>query len=61
MTRQEIFAKAFCQAIVEMANSENALANFESYLSQHFEKWVKKYANDMEGLTYELESFAQIR
>lgn len=60
MTRQELFAKAFCEAIAKMANNEEALSNFESYLGQHFEKWVKNYANDMEGLTYEMESFAQI-
>lgn len=61
MTRQESFAKAFCEAMKELANNENALNNFESYLGQHFEKWVKNYAHDMEGLTYELQSFAQIQ
>lgn len=57
MNNQEA-AKKFIEAIKEIANKENNLDNFESYLSFHFDKWFKKYANTPEGLTAELKNFA---
>lgn len=53
-------AKVFVSAIKEIANKQNNLDNFESYLSQHFDAWMDKFANTPEGLTSELKSFAEM-
>lgn len=53
-------ARQFCAAIKKLAANETALENFESYLSMHFDKWLKVYANCPEGITDELERFAEI-
>lgn len=53
-------AKEFVNVIREMANKPNNLDNFESYLSQHFDVWMEKFANTPEGLTSELKSFAEM-
>jgi len=53
-------ARQFCAAIKKLAANEAALENFESYLSMHFDKWLKQYADYPGGITYELESFAKI-
>ena len=53
-------ARQFCAAIKKLAANEAALENFESYLSMHFDKWLKHYADYPGGITYELETFAEI-
>lgn len=61
MERQyEEEARQFCAAIKKLAANEAALDNLESYLSMHFDKWLKHYADYPGGITYELETFAEI-
>lgn len=56
----EIIAKAFCDAIRTMAAKPETIDNMESYLSNHFEVWLDRYANTPENLTYEFEGFAKM-
>ena len=53
-------AAMMCQAIKDMAKSDFALDNFESYLSHHFDSWMKKFANTPDDLAAELKDFASI-
>lgn len=53
-------AKEFCKAIKLMADNDDALENFELYLSYHFEAWLKNYANTPENISAELKDFANI-
>lgn len=60
MERQyEEEARQFCAAIKKLAANEAALDNLESYLSMHFDTWLKQYADYPGGITYELERFAE--
>ncbi len=47
-------------AIRHFAENPEALENFESYLTQHYDIWLTKYANTPDGLTAELSHFAHI-
>ena len=49
-----------CKAIKELANNEAALENLQSYLTQHYDIWLQKYASTPDGLTTELIQFANI-
>ena len=53
-------AKVFVEAIKTMASKPDNLDNFESYLSYHFDVWMKKWASNPEGLAYEVENFAKM-
>lgn len=53
-------ARQVCAAIKKLAANEAALDNLESYLSIHFDEWLKSYADYPGGITYELERFAEI-
>lgn len=53
-------ARQFCAAIKKLAANETALENLESYLSMHFDTWLKNYAYCPEGIADELERFAEI-
>lgn len=53
-------AERLTKAIKKLAENPEALENFESYLSQHFDKWFEKYANTPESLAFEFEQFSQI-
>ena len=53
-------AKVFIEAIKEMVSKPNNLDNFEFYLAQHFDVWMKKWASNPEGLAYEVENFAKM-
>ncbi len=57
---QEKTAAAFVDVIRTLAASPERLAELESYLSQHFDKWLRAYANTPEGLVYELRGFAEM-
>jgi hypothetical protein len=57
---QDDLAHELCKAIKKLGEDENALGNFESYLSYCFEKWIKKYACTPEGLTAEFMTFANM-
>ena len=56
----KLCAKAFVDAIKELALNQKKLDNLENYLSKHFDIWVDKYANTPYDITYELKGFAEI-
>lgn len=60
-TEQEKLAVEFVGAIKTIAEKEENLNNFESYLIYHFSEWMKKFANTPEGLTDELKQFAEMK
>ena len=49
-------AVIFCNAIRAM-KPEN-IDNLESYLSHHFDVWLKKYASNPESIAEEMNQFA---
>lgn len=51
-------ATMFCEAIRSFTSRPDNLENLESYLSHHFDVWMKKFANDPEGLATEMKHFA---
>lgn len=53
-------AKQFCMAIEKLANNKDALENFESYISHHFQVWLNKWARTPEDIISEFEHFANI-
>jgi regulator of RNase E activity RraB len=53
-------AKIFVDAIKKLGENENALFNFESYLSMHFGNWLERFANNPEALAYEMKSFSEM-
>ena len=58
MRKYEKQAAEFCEAICTLADNTRNLENLESYLSYHFEKWLKTFANTPEGLAAEMKYFA---
>ena len=60
MLKYEKQAAEFCEAIRTLANNTENLENLESYLSYHFEKWLKTRANTPEGLAAEMKEFAEM-
>lgn len=58
MNNQEA-AKIFVEAIQQMSNNPDNLNNLESYLGQHFDKWLK-WANTPEDMATEMASFAEM-
>lgn len=58
--RFEEQAQALCKALKVMASNENAIDNFESYLTQHFDVWMQKWANTPDGLVDEIKNFAEM-
>lgn len=55
------YARQFCKAIKLLAEKPANLDNLESYLSQHFDEWLAKYARTPEELTAEMKNFAEMR
>lgn len=53
-------ARQVCAAIKKMAEKENTLDNFETYLSFHFKEWLEKFANTPQDMACELQEFAKI-
>lgn len=53
-------ARKFCEAIKLIAENDEALENFEMYLSYHFEAWLKNYANTPDKISTEIKDFANI-
>ena len=53
-------AKALCNALKAMTNNEYSIENFESYLSYHFDTWLRMYANTPDDMTAEIQHFANI-
>ena len=56
----ELCAKAFVDAIKELALNQKKLDNLENYLSKHFDIWMDRYANTPSGIIYELRGFAEM-
>jgi len=54
----EQLAAEFINAIKELASKPDNCDNFQSYLSDHFSVWLRKYANTPENITAELKDFA---
>ena len=54
-------AKLFCEAIQTLAENDYALQNLYHYLSYHFEKWIKEYANSPIEIAAELKMFSEIK
>ena len=50
-------ASVYC-SIKKLAESEESLSNLESYLSMHFDTWLKQWAYDPETFAAELHRFA---
>jgi hypothetical protein len=57
---QDDLAHELCKAIKKLGENENALSNFESYLSYHFKEWIEKFACTPEGLAAEFMTFANM-
>lgn len=55
----EIAATKFVAAIKEIAANEENLSRLGSYLSYHFDSWLRQYANTPDGIADELERFAK--
>ena len=53
-------AEDFCKALKLLATNEDNLSNFQSYLENHFDTWLTKYANTPECITHELKAFAEM-
>lgn len=58
--KYEELAHEFCVAIKKLGENEMNLENLESYLSYHFDAWMKKWAYDPECITSELKHFSKI-
>ena len=52
-------AEKFCTAIKTLAERPDAMEIFEAYLSRHFDKWLKRFANTPEQIAEELQHFAE--
>lgn len=53
-------AKIFCDAIRGISRKPENIDNFESYLGDHFDVWLRGYANTPEGLASEMKMFAEM-
>lgn len=53
-------ATIFVNAIKEIASKPDNLDNLECYLSNHFDVWMEKYANNPVNLATELKCFAEM-
>jgi hypothetical protein len=53
-------ATLFIEAIKTLSQKQENLQDLESYLSHHFETWLKRYANTPNGIIYELKAFADM-
>lgn len=58
--KHEKIANEFIQNLKNLVENEKNLSNFKSYLSWHFDEWLKKYANTPEDITAETKGFASI-
>ena len=56
----EQLANIFTESIKRLAENPAKLENLNCYLSNHFDNWIKKFANTAEGLTSEIKCFSEI-
>lgn len=59
MTNNKAGAAKIVAAIKEIAANEENLSSLESYLSYHFDSWLRQYADTPDGIEDELEKFAK--
>ncbi len=59
-TSKQRAAADFVQAIRIIAEKPKNMDNLESYLSQHFDTWLRMYANTPESLAAEMKEFASM-
>lgn len=60
LNTNEECAVMFVNAIKELATKQDNLDSLESYLSNHFDVWMKEFANTPSGLASELKHFAEM-
>lgn len=53
-------AKRLADAIRKFAENPENIDNFEGYLSNHFDAWMKKFAYDPYSLANEFQTFANM-
>jgi hypothetical protein len=53
-------AEIMKNAILAFAEDREALENFESYLSYHFDEWLKRYARTPGEMCGEFKNFAEM-
>lgn len=53
-------AQVFCAAIKKLAENEDNLNNLESYLTNNFSSWMKKFARTPTELASEMKFFAEM-
>lgn len=53
-------AAQFCEYIRTLASKPDNLDNLQSYLSEHFGDWLKKYAYDPQNMAAEMREFANM-
>ncbi len=54
-------AQQFCKAIKAIASDTERLNNLESYLTYHFDTWLERWANTPEGISADLQAFAEMK
>lgn len=59
-TSKQKAALDFVQAIRTIAEKPQNMDNLESYLSHHFDTWLRTYANTPEGMAAEMKEFAKM-
>lgn len=57
----EEYARRFCKAIKTLAEKPANLDNLESYLSKHFNEWLRKFASTPEDMVAEMKAFADMK
>ncbi len=60
MTSKQKAASDFVKAIRTIAEKPQNMDNLESYLSHHFDTWLRTYANTPEGMAAEMKEFANM-
>lgn len=51
-------AHRLCKAIQDLAKCPEKLNILENYLGEHFDEWLKTYADTPDKIAYEFENFA---
>lgn len=57
----EEYARQFCKAIKTLAEKPANLDNLESYLSKHFNEWLRKFASTPKNMVAEMKAFADMK
>lgn len=60
MNNTQQAAADFVQAIRTIAEKPKNMDNLESYLAQHFDIWLQRYANTPENMAAEMKEFANM-